>query len=273
MQTAGHWSLQQRCNSSWMQQHWMQPVLLRVGLVCLIPSYIAVAMTRLFLPVAVSISQARQVPGLAAPAISDQPGNSDSSQQRALLYADSIQAANKHSHKDAASKAVHTAQLGGDVADPPPFVGAEVRKGASVEPLQVGPGFGGGPGFNGGNFNGGGFDGGNFNGGGFGGTPQWLNVAGVTANAVGYGVNVGTALVAPIVNGVASNIPLMLPSLADGQCFRGQPLFIPRLNRVMCVVGSAASVTNYMFRAANVLVNAAAGGVGLASQIASVAGK
>lgn len=222
---------------------------------------------------AVCISHARQVPGLTA-AATGQPDNSDNTQQRALLSADSIQAANKHSHRDASSKAVHTAQLGSDVADPPPFVGADVRKGASVEPLQVGPGFnGGGPGFNGGGFNGGNFDGGNFGGGGFGGTPQWLNVAGVTANAVGYGVNVGTALVAPIVNGVASNIPLVLPSLADGQCFRGQPIFIPRLNRVMCVVGSAAGVTNYMFRAANVLVNAAAGGVGLAAQIASVAGK
>jgi len=110
-----------------------------------------------------------------------------------------------------------------------------------------------------------------FNGGG--GSPNWLNVAGVTVNAVDYGVNVGTALLAPLVNGVASNIPLMAPSLPDGSCLRGTPMYMPRMNAVMCVVGNGAAVTNYLFNAANVLVGATGQGLSLASQIASLAGK
>lgn len=92
-------------------------------------------------------------------------------------------------------------------------------------------------------------------------------------NAVDYGVNVGTALLAPLVNGVASNIPLMAPSLPDGSCLRGTPMYMPRMNAVMCVVGNGAAVTNYLFNAANVLVGATGQGLSLASQIASLAGK
>jgi hypothetical protein len=184
-----------------------------------------------------------------------------------------MQAATEHHHKAAAHKAVHAARLEGGVADPPPFVGAEVRKGVRVEPLQQGPDFDGG--FNGGgNFGGGNFGGGGCSGCGCGGCNnayRWLGIAGVSANAIGYGVNVGTSLLAPLVNGVASNIPITVPALADGSCLRGQPIFLPRFGRVMCVVGNGAQVTNYMFGAANALAGAAGGLVGIAGQIASVA--
>lgn len=197
---------------------------------------------------AVCLSHARHVPGSA------QPGDSsvDSSKQRALLGSTGMQVSSKQQGRSAAHKAVHAAQLGGGDAGLPPFVGADVPSGQAfrAEPLQTGPGVGA------------------FTGGG---RANWYNVAGLTANAVDLTVDVGTSLLAPVVNGVASNIPLMVPPGPDGLCLRGRPTFLPRVGMVMCVVGNASSVTNYMFRAANVLVDAAARGVGLAGQIAYVA--
>lgn len=188
-----------------------------------------------------------------------QPGNSK--QQRGLLGSTAMQASTKQQVRSAGHKTVRTAQLGGEDGLPP-FVGVDVPRGPrAAQPQQFG-----GPG---GGFNGGGFNGGGFNGGG-GRGANWYGIAGVTANAVDLAADVGISLAAPIVNGVASNIPLMVPAGPNG-CIRGEPRFLPRFGVVMCVVGNGAAVTNYMFNAANVLVDAAARGVGLAAQIAAVA--
>jgi hypothetical protein len=209
---------------------------------------------------AVCLSNARQVPvRLATPAAEGQPGSS-SSTSRALLAGD----ASHHSHgqrqQASARKSVRIAQAG---EAPPPFVGADVPRGPRTEPLQTGPGFGGG-GFGGGGFGGGGFGGG---------APGWIGYAGISVNALSYGLGATGALFGPLVNGVASNIPLMVPALPDDTCLKGQPIFIPQANRVMCIVGSGADVTNFLGRAANVLVGTVGAGVGIASQIASIAGR
>jgi hypothetical protein len=171
----------------------------------------------------------------------------DGQQTRALLSEQSLHGSNAHSHSHSHSHSSH-------------HRGPEEELSVSTQQLPGfggggGPGFGGEPAFG--------------VGGGFGGrgSPQWINTAGMVVGGIDYTVGVGTQLLAPVVNGIASNVPLMVPAL-NGECLRGRPVFIPQVNALMCVVGNGAQVTNYLFSAANVLINAAGRGVGLVGQFA-----
>jgi hypothetical protein len=93
--------------------------------------------------------------------------------------------------------------------------------------------------------------------------PGGGNIAGSIGpivGAVAQGVNVGVDLAAPLVNAVASNVPVMVPSV-NGLCMNGEPIspFKQRPDIIMCLVGNGAQVTNYFFNALSRLGNAAGG--------------
>jgi hypothetical protein len=99
-----------------------------------------------------------------------------------------------------------------------------------------------------------------------GGAAPWVYTAGAVTNGIGYAASVGTALVAPIVNGIASNVPVMVPALG-GKCLRGQPIVLPQApDLTLCIVGNGAQVTNYLFGAGNALIGALGGGIGMIGQ-------
>eukprot|EP00775_Hariotina_reticulata_P004075 gene4075-4322_t len=116
---------------------------------------------------------------------------------------------------------------------------------------------GGGWSSNGGRWNTGGGNWNNGNGWNNGGFWTAGNIAGTIVGAVQTGVNVGVSLAAPIVNGIASNIPLLVPSVA-GLCMNGQAVQpFPNSDQILCLVGSGSQVTNYMLNAGSQLVNIA----------------
>ncbi|WIA44612.1 hypothetical protein OEZ86_007330 [Tetradesmus obliquus] len=94
----------------------------------------------------------------------------------------------------------------------------------------------------------------------FGGGGNIAGNIGPIVGAVAQGVNVGVDLAAPIVNGIASNVPVMVPSM-NGLCMNGEPIapFKQRPDIIMCLVGNGAQVTNAFFNAISRLGNAAGG--------------
>lgn len=87
---------------------------------------------------------------------------------------------------------------------------------------------------------------------------------GAIVGGVQAGVNVGLDAVAPVVNNLASNIPIMVPSF-QGQCLKGQPVapFKSNPEQIWCIVASGAEFTDGFFRAFSGLTSVAANAAGM----------
>jgi hypothetical protein len=91
-----------------------------------------------------------------------------------------------------------------------------------------------------------------------GGAGAAVGGVGAAVGMVAAGVSAGVNVAAPLVNGVASVVPVLLPSL-NGLCARGQPVtpLKSRPGLIMCLVGDGSMVTGALLNAVGQLAGAA----------------